>query len=153
MVRFREGVSVSESVVQGITDLGGAVLRTLYVLRPITARFGWCHGAVLSNGFTGERARTHHNYWAIEAGIGEPEDGHLAGAVAAYAVYPSMLFACEKYLIRLESLYPAAYLATGIEAFARGLVGWPGYGAFTARLVALDNQQWPPHPPTYVERG
>jgi hypothetical protein len=130
-------------VVRGITDAGGAVLRTLHRLQPASARFGWSHAALLSERFTSELALAHHNYWAIAAGAEAVRHGvRMAGRL--YATYPTVLAACERYLLRLEALHPAAFRAETIEAFASGLAGWSDLPGFDKKLVALHRGEWPP---------
>jgi hypothetical protein len=91
-------------MVQHISDQSGIVLRTLFVLRPSIARFGWTHGMLVAPGFVA----AGYNFWKI------PE----------IAAYPSSRFACERYLFRLESLFPNAFEATTISAFAEGIADW-----------------------------
>jgi hypothetical protein len=88
-------------MVQYISDQSGIVLRTLYVLHPRIARFGWTHAMLTSPGFVA----AGYNFWKI------PE----------VTSYPSSRFACERYLFRLESLFPDAFEATHISAFAEGI--------------------------------
>lgn len=91
-------------MVQHISDQSGIVLRTLYVLRPNIARFGWTHGILCSPRFVA----SGYNFWQI------PEVPY----------YPSSRFACERYLFRLEALFPAAFASTTIAAFADGIADW-----------------------------
>jgi hypothetical protein len=107
-------------MVQHISDQSGIVLRTLYVLRPSIARFGWIHGMLVSPGF----AASGNNFWKI------PE----------VVFYPSSRFACERYLFRLESLFPQAFEATTISDFAEGISDWlPD----KERLVEQYQEYWP----------
>jgi hypothetical protein len=107
-------------MVQHISDQSGIVLRTLYILRPSIARFGWVHGMIASAGFVA----AGYNFWQI------PEVNS----------YPSSRFACERYLFRLESLFPNAFEATTISAFAEGIAPWfPD----KERLVQQYREYWP----------
>lgn len=110
-------------MVQHISDPSGIVLRTLYVLRPMTARFGWTHALLVSPNF----AVSGYNFWLI-----------------ANTSYPSSRFACERYLFRLESLFPSAFEATNIVDFAEGLATWP---LDPKGLVELYQACWPTQKP------
>jgi len=114
-------------MVREVTDASGALLRTLFVLRPALARFGWCHAALASAHFSAEAARRHHNWWQIPG-----------------ASYPSLRAACEDYLVRLTALCPRAEQATAIEDFALALSAWPQLPPRDA-LVALYRATWPPY--------
>lgn len=106
-------------MVNHVSDQSGIVLRTLHILRPSIARFGWTHAMLISSNF----AVPGYNFWKIPG-----------------ASYPSSRFACERYLFRLESLFPSAFEATSIAAFAAGLADWL---ADPEGLVQTYQQYWP----------
>ncbi|AGY59180.1 hypothetical protein [Gloeobacter kilaueensis] len=130
-------------MVSGHTTLDGIVLRTLHVLRPGAARFGWVHAHCESAGFTSEAALRHHNYWNLPW---TPREGPQFFGVGTerLASYPTILYGCERYLLRLESLCPMAFSAQTIEQFVAGLADWHQTGCDLARLVELFYASWPP---------
>ena len=130
-------------MVISFTDLGGIVLRTLYTLRPSLARYGWAHGAVLSDHYCTELATKHYNFWRIPWSRREGQSGTLLADGSRAASYPTILFACERYLFSLESRYPDAFSAESFPDFVQGLENWE-QSYDRQQLIVAFNTAWPP---------